>query len=777
MEKEIIAFRAEDKQGEKKYRKCCYVAVALLFSFMQLTGMLLLWRPLLPLQSGMFFLITSMVVAVLTIFAQQNKTLEFILPFFCLFAAFILLFFRMETVIQGMLGIGNNIIGSMNERFNTYLPLYYFPESEQESIAWAMLVLGILFGLFSGYAIWRRWLGPITVEIFFIMAAGCLLQEKASCLAIILLVAVWLGIWSGNKKNVNHGWRTGFCLCAGTILIGGVLSFCFLEYKPNEQVANIKKQIETNIHRWRFGEDNLPEGDLCRAGHLFDEEKSDEKEKVLLELSFSEAEEMYLKGFVGTEYDGQCWKKLSNDAYTGKQQGMLDWLEINGYKPTFPYASQQDAEKDKYKVQTVTVKNKGADRYYVYVPETAGTVTADYTVQQDWQLCSDGFFGVHNYQFENLSLPFQKLWEAPAWMEDGGTKGKEQYIQAEAVYRSFVYENYLTVGDDLKEKIQNLFFSGSSWTRNVEGQKSNLYNATTRIRVMLKSLAQYVPQTEEMPKGEDFVSWFLEEHKEGNAVHFATTAVLAYRVLGIPARYAEGYYLNKELADTLLKEGADSCNLTQKNGHAWVEIYIDGIGWSPVEVTPGFYQEVYNPDYLIDMQEEEIEKMDRGAQVEADEIMPGREKKKEPLIMPEFPWNFFGVFLLITLIFLGIGLLLEIQRGIRIGIQRRKRKNYPDIEAALSYRKMCRILESAGIKDGFGFPYTLTERICERFTSVKEEEYLRFIQIIQKDIFGHKILFANEKRVMDVFIEKLRGDLYSHASILKKLLYRYVYCH
>ena len=176
----------------------------------------------------------------------------------------------METVIQGMLGIGNNIIGSMNERFNTYLPLYYFPESEQESIASAMLVLGILFGLFSGYAIWHRWFAPITVEIFFIMAAGCLLQEKASCLAIILLVAVWLGIWSGNKKNVNHGWRTGFCLCAGTILIGGVLSFCFLEYKPNEQVANIKKQIETNIHRWRFGEDNLPEGDLCRAGHLFD---------------------------------------------------------------------------------------------------------------------------------------------------------------------------------------------------------------------------------------------------------------------------------------------------------------------------------------------------------------------------------------------------------------------------------------------------------------------------------------------------------------------------
>lgn len=776
MGKEIIAFRTGDKQGQKKYRKCYHIAVALLFSFMQLTGMVLLWKPLLPLQSSVLIFVTSMLVAILTILAQQNKALEIILPFLCLFAAFSLLFFRMETVIQGMLGIANSIIESMNERFDTYLPLYYLPESEKESIVWAMLVLGILFGLFSGYAIWRRWFAPITVEIFFIMAAGCLLQEQASFLAIILLTAVWLGLWSGDKKSIDYGWRTGFCLCAGTVLMGVVLSVCFLEYKPNVQVANIKKQIETKIHHWRFGEDNLPKGDLRRAGSLFEEEP-DEEEHVLLELSFSEAEEMYLKGFVGTEYDGQCWKKLSNDAYTGKQEGMLDWLNISGYRPTFPYASQQDAEKDKYTTQTVTVKNKGADRYYVYVPETVGTVTADYTVQQDWQLCSDGFFGVHNYQFENLCLPFEKLWEAPAWLETGGTEEKEQYIQAEEVYRSFVYDHYLTVDDSLKERIQQLFFSGSSWTRNVEGQKSNLYNATTRIRVILKSLAQYVPQTEEMPEGKDFVTWFLEEHKEGNAVHFATTAVLAYRVLGIPARYAEGYYLNKDLADTLSKEKADSCNLTQKNGHAWVEIYIDGIGWSPVEVTPGFYQEVYNPDYLIDMQEEEIEKMDRGAQVEADEIMPGREEKEESFIMPEFPWNSLGIFLLIILIFLGIGLMLEIQRGIRIGLQSRRRKKHPDIVAALSYEKMCRILKSAGIKDGFGFPYTLTERICEQFTSVKEEEYLRFIQIIQKDIFGHKLLFANEKRVIDVFIQKLRGDLYRHASILKKLLYRYVYCH
>lgn len=105
------------------------------------------------------------------------------------------------------------------------------------------------------------------------------------------------------------------------------------------------------------------------------------------------------------------------------------------------------------------------------------------------------------------------------------------------------------------------------------------------------------------PRNEDFVNHFLTENRKGYCVHFATAATLAFRYMGIPARYVEGYAIDyNQIEDAVLleekyedyydgyselgKTAPVQVTVTDADAHAWVEVYIEGKGWIPVEVTP-----------------------------------------------------------------------------------------------------------------------------------------------------------------------------------------------
>ena len=75
----------------------------------------------------------------------------------------------------------------------------------------------------------------------------------------------------------------------------------------------------------------------------------------------------------------------------------------------------------------------------------------------------------------------------------------------------------------------------------------------------------------------DYALYFLTEAQRGYCIHFATAAAALYRAAGIPARVTEGFLVHAEAGRTVDVSGSDA--------HAWVEIYQDGLGWLPVEVT------------------------------------------------------------------------------------------------------------------------------------------------------------------------------------------------
>ena len=68
-------------------------------------------------------------------------------------------------------------------------------------------------------------------------------------------------------------------------------------------------------------------------------------------------------------------------------------------------------------------------------------------------------------------------------------------------------------------------------------------------------------------------------------MHYATTAVMLFRYMGIPARYAEGFSFQAGAMS------GGSMEVPDESAHAWVEIFDSEKGWIPVEVTPGFESE------------------------------------------------------------------------------------------------------------------------------------------------------------------------------------------
>lgn len=113
----------------------------------------------------------------------------------------------------------------------------------------------------------------------------------------------------------------------------------------------------------------------------------------------------------------------------------------------------------------------------------------------------------------------------------------------------------------------------------------DLEHITTFILYTLQSNASYTRTPGMFPFNEDPVEYFLFQGKEGYCQHFASAAVLMYRLYGAPARYATGY----AVSPSAFQEQADGTYravVTDESAHAWPEIFIRDYGWTPVEVTP-----------------------------------------------------------------------------------------------------------------------------------------------------------------------------------------------
>ena len=164
-----------------------------------------------------------------------------------------------------------------------------------------------------------------------------------------------------------------------------------------------------------------------------------------------------------------------------------------------------------------------------------------------------------------------------------------------------VNSDYLVVPDANQAAVNGLVLD-SGMSKNLSPEEN-----VERLRAYYEANVPYTIRPGATPRNQDFVNYFLTKNKKGYCAHFASAAVLAFRSVGIPARYCEGYAISYEqvLSRGVMAEDGEAkydqyysgynalgrtalvtVNASDANAHAWVEVYIDGKGWEVAEVTP-----------------------------------------------------------------------------------------------------------------------------------------------------------------------------------------------
>lgn len=374
-----------------------------------------------------------------------------------------------------------------------------------------------------------------------------------------------------------------FVICAASAAVGMSLadsiSFSFLD--------SLHDKTSEALEAWRFGTKSgtgLPDGDFKE---LDSQVKTD---RSMLRITMDQPDSYYLRGFVGTAYHSDGWKEPDPVSLSDGAE-LFYWLHRSGFyglTQLSQAACLLDHDTASEAPVTINIEHTGASRKYLYAPYEllAGSPLPDPDGIGDVTLHSDAFRGLPQYtltashnqvkRYASLSALLKKQDEA------GTDDNLEAYLTLESHYNAYVYEHFLDVPDDLRKIFSDLLGTASSG----ENPHTSYQKAKQTILSWLNENIQYAVVIPERKEGTDFLTEFLLDTKSGYDVHYASAAVMMMRYLGIPARYVEGYLISPEKAAG--SEAGTSFELTELDSHAWAEIYQDGIGWIPFEVTPEY---------------------------------------------------------------------------------------------------------------------------------------------------------------------------------------------
>lgn len=712
-----------------------------------------------------------------------NPFLGRFLVFYVFLLTAILFLLAYKPVWNGILVMGNIIVEVLNDQIGTGLIPF---QVTGDTVDWsrnvfiALIPIMLLVSMAIVHSVYYKepLLGLLLTAIPVIL--GLCLEARPSIWLLALLLLAWAGMLvlsavakpaSRKKKrpiyiqNKEHSPLPDIFLgIALAVTLLYVLVSSGAAYRPPETIDEARDAIiaaEEHIRYEKLGgaqTDGLKRGDLTKTQPLA------YTESPVLTLKMEIAQPMYLRSFAGGSFENGKWEEAAEGVYSGEYTGITEWLAKKNFYPWM----QQDRlyrMSNEYDYAAVAVKNTNGNSKYLYLPYeaamTGDTMPDKVNYRKDWGAFAKGFSGERDYTFKSF---FPRLGdydenEITQWLDEVKTSGSWQaYADAESVYRRFVYDTYLYVSDEDSDAL------GTSGIDKCQGK--SISETLFYIRSNFLKEFEYDIQQEKAPEDQDELRYFMNKSRRGNDMHFATAAVLMFRKAGIPARYAEGYYLSPDYVSLYTGQSDVTVDVPDSLSHAWAEIYIDELGWFPVEVIPGFFelekQETAGQQKDERLEEESSKTYQDEAPQEDEPKNESREKESVSL------W-----WLLIPAVLL-LAALYEIVGRCRI---RRLMASfgtvYTDEQVFVIYRYVSRLMAL----DGHSLPanpYDRLEEVAKAYDHVTGISFREFLRLVGKVRFGHESLTRAEHKALAQYAVKAGRHIYRSQKRGKRFLMRFI---
>lgn len=272
----------------------------------------------------------------------------------------------------------------------------------------------------------------------------------------------------------------------------------------------------------------------------------------------------YLRGVILNDYTGRKWQNTTGARRYLRQSARLAEMREALFDEKLPPPSVRNALCEP---ATVSVRMLSESASTLFVP------------QRVRELFPGGdlvpYFSNSSELFITRNLKPDDSYTVSAPLFQAGDPGLGTLIEVCSTLEDSAYsdivDTYTILPNHLEEPVYAIAVEVSS-------AKASPYEKALALQSWLARNCRYTLDVEPQSANDDFVTHFLLDTREGYCTHFASAMTVLCRMIGLPARYIEGYLAEPDEDGNALVTGLSA--------HAWTEVYFSGFGWLTFDATP-----------------------------------------------------------------------------------------------------------------------------------------------------------------------------------------------